>query len=127
MITRSLPAITQLLPPTPPVPPVERVTGGASPEPERVFRIRLRGEEIPRPCQWDSSDLTMFADFDREVGGFENLDLRRLWHVLALLWVTNSARHEMPLREFARRIPTGPDVIRKLCNGARHIWQTITL
>lgn len=89
--------------------------------------IQLIGEERPRPCRWDPSDLTMLADLDRAVGGLGKIDLACVWHLLAIFWATSSAREEMTLREFARRLPVDPDKIQRLTNGARILWPTITL
>lgn len=71
----------------------------------------------------------MLADLDQAVGGLENLDITRLWHMLALFWVTCSARHEMELREFATRFPWGGDKADQrragLMKGAGMLWQTM--
>ena len=91
----------------------------------QVWRIRLRGEELPRACRWDPTDLTMAADLDQAVEG--RFDPQLLWHLVALFWVASGARDDMDLREFGRRFPWGGEDARaKFRRGAAALWHQIT-
>lgn len=114
---------------TPPAPPVSAPLASPSPEPGLpTVRLLLTGETELRTCQWDPDDLTMVADLDQAVDGISNLDITRLWHMLALFWVTAAgAREEMSLREFGRRFPWGgADHSTALTKGAAILWRQIT-
>lgn len=113
----------------PPAPPSISPTGpGPAESGGPRLRVLLRGETEPRLCTWDPFDLTQVADLDQAVGGLENLDITRLWHMLALLWVTAAgAREEMSLREFGRRFPWGgAERSAALTKGAAILWRQIT-
>lgn len=119
--TQPLPDLTQMLPPEPPVPPSSSQNGGQGDGP--IVRVLLTGDSEPRTCRWNPEDLTMLADLDQAVGGITHFDVTRLWHMLALFWVTSEARHEMALREFGQRFPWGgAERSASLTKGAGILW-----
>ncbi len=121
------PAPTQILPPEPPA-PVEPPISSGEEGPGPTVRVLLTGETVPRTCQWDPEDLTMLADLDEAVGGVTSLDTTRLWHMLALFWVSCGARHDMTLREFGERFPWGgAERSARLPQGAAILWRSITM